>query len=77
MQVTEVMPHTEPDCFLNAAGASIRARARLAQFARGALPLNLAVSSDQAFTASMTCEKAFNESAEDRILNATKVAALH
>ena len=69
--------NTEPDCLLNAAGSSIRARATLSQFSRDTLPLNLAVSSDQAFTATMTCEKAFNESAEDRILNATKVAALH
>jgi hypothetical protein len=79
-QVVLVNPdnqNTEPQCRLAAAGASIRARATLAEFDRDTLPFNLTASSNEPFTATLTCEQAGNESAEDRIITATKVDAVH
>ena len=68
---------TEPECRLAAAGSSIRARATLAEFDRDTLPFNLTASSNQPFTATLTCGQAGNESAEDRSLTATRVDAVH
>ena len=68
---------TEPVCRLAAAGSSIRARATLAEFDRDTLPFNLTASSNEPFTATLTCEQAGNESAEDRSLTATRVDAVH